>query len=159
MKKLVLIRHARADKNPDIPDIDQTLSETGKSVADEMAHNLHEKNDRPDLIISSPARRAKETAKIFAKAFNYADEIVIKDALYGSYNIESFLNIISEIDNNNDVVFLFGHNPKTSELTAVLVSGFKTSMKAGSVAAVELDLTDWNEVVPGCGNMQFYASP
>jgi len=68
MKTLLLIRHAKSGWNdPSLSDFDRTLTERGKSDAKMMAKRVKEKSIEIDLFVSSPAKRAKKTAKIFMK--------------------------------------------------------------------------------------------
>ena len=66
MKKLVLIRHAKSDwSNPFLDDFLRPLNKRGEKNAPLMAKVLKEKNIRPDLIISSPSLRTKQTLEYF----------------------------------------------------------------------------------------------
>ena len=68
MKKLYLIRHAKSSwKDITLDDFDRPLNKRGKTDAPFMAQKLKDKNIYPDIIISSPAKRAKSTAKAFKK--------------------------------------------------------------------------------------------
>lgn len=68
MKTLYLVRHAKSSWNdPDIDDFDRPLNKRGKINAPEMAQRMVERGELPNLIISSPAKRARSTAKMMAK--------------------------------------------------------------------------------------------
>lgn len=71
MKQLLLIRHAKSSwDDPSVNDFERSLNERGKKDAPVMAQRLSDKNIRIDSFISSPAKRASRTAKIFAEIFN-----------------------------------------------------------------------------------------
>src|SRR4051794_9695084 len=71
MKTLILVRHAKSSwDQPGVSDIDRPLNERGKSDAPQMAKRLKERNIKIDLFISSPAKRAKKTAKYFAEEYD-----------------------------------------------------------------------------------------
>ena len=80
MKTLLLIRHAKSDwGDPGLDDIDRPLSERGKRDAPAMAHRLLDKKIKINGFISSPAKRATRTAKIFAATFRMnKDKIIIR---------------------------------------------------------------------------------
>ncbi|MFM7854987.1 MAG: SixA phosphatase family protein, partial [Flammeovirgaceae bacterium] len=68
MKKLYIIRHAKSSwDEPDLADFERPLSDRGKRDAPRMAKRLKEKRLTPDAVLTSPARRAKNTCHIFCK--------------------------------------------------------------------------------------------
>ena len=93
MKKLFLIRHAKSSHDDlKMKDIDRTLNNRGKEDAPMMGKILKEKGVKPDLIFSSPAVRALETAKFFSKELNL---------LYGQrlfLNV-SYMHILNMVNN------------------------------------------------------------
>jgi len=67
MKKLIFVRHARAeDPTTGITDFDRSLTAKGKVISQQMARRFREKENNPGLMITSPAFRAIDTAFIFA---------------------------------------------------------------------------------------------
>ncbi len=80
MKTLYIIRHAKSSwKDTTLDDFDRSLNKRGKLNAPLMGDRLKSKNIVPDLILSSPAKRAKKTAKIIAEKVEYARVIVNKE--------------------------------------------------------------------------------
>ena len=79
MKRLVLVRHAKAVQWGYEDDFNRDLTERGVSDAGKVSAFLKEKGIRPDLIITSPAARALQTAMIFAGTFNYPEEKVVEE--------------------------------------------------------------------------------
>ena len=81
MKQLLLIRHAKSDWNDaSLSDFDRPLNNRGKTDAPVMAKRLLDKKVKIDLFISSPAKRAKKTASIFAKEYDIKkDKINFKE--------------------------------------------------------------------------------
>ena len=75
-----LVRHATADKGkPKSPDRKRVLSKKGRKEAVKMAKKLKKNDMLPDLLVSSPAKRAIQTARVFAKAVKYPkDKILLK---------------------------------------------------------------------------------
>src|SRR5207302_4503921 len=95
MKTLFLIRHAKSSWNDTaLPDKDRPLSDRGRRDAPKMGKRLAKRDVKPDLILSSPARRALTTAEIIAKKLDYKlKEIVADDRLYASA-VHDLLNVI-----------------------------------------------------------------
>jgi phosphohistidine phosphatase len=91
-------------------DFNRGLNERGLKDAPFVAERLKKYGVKPDIIISSFAKRALTTANIIAKTLNAAN-LVIKQELYNS-NTAVYLNIIQNIyDDKYKTVFIIGHNP------------------------------------------------
>ena len=72
MKTLFLIRHAKSSwDDTALPDKDRPLADRGRRDAPKMGKRLAKRDVKPDLILSSPARRALTTAEIVAKKLDY----------------------------------------------------------------------------------------
>jgi phosphohistidine phosphatase len=84
MKKLYLVRHAKSSwEDSSLDDIDRPLNGRGKNNAPEMGERLKKQGILPDLLISSPAKRAMSTAKKIAERVGYSKkEILIDENLY-----------------------------------------------------------------------------
>ena len=84
MKTLLLIRHAKSSwSEARQPDFERTLTDSGKSDARMMALRIKEKSLKITLFVSSPAKRARKTAKIFMEEFaEKKDNLVTIPTLY-----------------------------------------------------------------------------
>jgi phosphohistidine phosphatase len=138
MKTLFLIRHAKSSwDDPALSDKDRPLGDRGRRDAPRMGKRLAKRNVKPDLILSSPARRALTTAEIIAKKLDYKrKDIVVDDRLYASA-VDGLLNVIHGLGDNLERVILFGHNPELTEL-AHRLSGEITHMPTCAVR-------DWHQ--------------
>ena len=117
MKQLVLVRHAKSSwNNTDLADFDRPLSSRGKRDAPEMAERLKLWGLKPDLILSSPAKRARKTAKIVAEVLDYPNQAIGWDSRLYLQGVRSLLAVLAETDSSRDVVLLVGHNPDLTEL-------------------------------------------
>src|SRR6185436_5308799 len=83
-KTLILVRHAKSSWDDlGLSDFDRPLNDRGKKDAPVMAERLANKKIKIDAFISSPAKRAARTARIFAKEFDKKkDDIIYKTELY-----------------------------------------------------------------------------
>ena len=95
MKTLIVVRHAKSSWDfSGIDDIDRPLNDRGKKDAPEMAKRLKERNIKVDLFVSSPAKRAKKTAKYFAEEFDVnKKDIVLIDKLYEA-SVPTFYSVV-----------------------------------------------------------------
>src|SRR6476659_2397420 len=107
MKTLFLIRHAKSSwDDTALPDKDRPLGDRGRRDAPKMGKRLAKRDVKPDLILSSPARRALTTAESVAKKLDYK--------LTGA--VHDLLNVIHKVGDKLERVMLFGHNPELTEL-------------------------------------------
>ena len=145
MKKLYIIRHAKSSWNDeDIEDFERPLNKRGKQNAPLMGEKLKEKEIMPDIIISSPAQRARSTVEIIAKKINYKQKIIFNEDLYEA-DVTTLHNILSKIDNEKSVVFLIGHNPELNMLAEVYV-GFDENIPTCGVLEVEFNCDRWKDI-------------
>ena len=117
MKELILIRHAKSSwKDSSLDDRERPLNKRGERDAPEMGARLARRKHKPNLIVSSPAVRALETARIIARKLGYPrKDIAVEDRLYGAGGAE-LLDVIRNTDESVTTLMLFGHNPGLTEL-------------------------------------------
>ncbi|MFA6190829.1 MAG: histidine phosphatase family protein [Sulfurimonas sp.] len=145
MKKLYIIRHAKSSwEETSLSDFERPLNKRGRADAPFMGSKLKEKKVIPDLIFSSPALRAKTTAEIIAKKVEFKKEIVFDENIYES-SVSELHKIVSEIDDKNRVVFLFGHNPSLNMLAQNYLD-FNENIPTCGVVEIEFDCDSWSEI-------------
>ncbi len=117
MKDLILVRHAKSSwKDATLDDRERPLNKRGERDAPEMGARLARCKNRPDLIVSSPAVRALETARVIAGKLDYPrGSIVVKESLYGA-GVADLLGVIRSVDESVARLMLFGHNPGLTDL-------------------------------------------
>src|SRR5215510_4514706 len=146
MKTLFLIRHAKSSwEYTALPDKDRPLNDRGKRDAPKMGKRLAKRDVKPDLVLSSPARRALTTAEIIAKKLNYKRrDIVVDDRLYAGA-VRDLLNVVHKLGDNLERVILFGHNPELTELAHRLSSEI-THMPTCAVAEFTFNAKSWSHI-------------
>lgn len=142
MKRLFLLRHAKSSwKDPDLTDHDRPLNKRGKRDAPRMGKLLSDEGLIPDLILSSTALRARNTAELVAKASGYPGAIELSGDLYHA-DVPTFLAVLQELFYDYSGVLLVGHNPGIAEFLYVL-TGQSEQMPTAALALVELDVESW----------------
>ncbi|MCK4974235.1 MAG: histidine phosphatase family protein, partial [Sulfurimonas sp.] len=138
-------RHAKSSwKDLYLDDFERPLNKRGKANAPFMGDRLKDKKIVPDIIISSPALRAKKTAKIIAKKVKYSKKILFNEDVYDSS--PSILHkILTKIDDKNSIVFLFGHNPELNMLAENYVD-FDENIVTCGVVEIEFDCKRWTDI-------------
>ena len=150
MKRIVLVRHATAVKrSPDKQDFDRALRKSGEKEARDMVKRTKALVGKPQLMISSPADRALETAKIFAKGFGYPiKKIEKRQELYEELLPKTFLELLKGLDDQLDSVMIFGHDPSFTEFARFLLPEFNDAMPKCGVVVAAVDAPSWSEIAP-----------
>ncbi len=145
MLKLFIIRHAKSSwKNSLLSDFDRPLNRRGKLSAPFMGEKLKEKKVLPDIIISSPALRAKTTAEIIAKEVKYSKNIIFKQDIY-DIGESAIHKILKKLDDKNSIIFLFGHNPDLNMLAEDYV-GFDKNIPTCGIVQIEFNCKKWKDI-------------
>ncbi|HLG35676.1 MAG TPA: histidine phosphatase family protein [Bacteroidia bacterium] len=152
MKTLLLARHGTAEERREGEnDFDRTLTEAGKKESAIAGKKLLSMNLIPEIIISSPAPRAFETAKIISGKIKYPKEkIRIEKVLYTG-NVQQALKLLSQIPGTKQIVILCGHNPLLEEIFSSLCEGRVKEIHKGDIAAVSFEMDDWRNVKGNTG--------
>jgi phosphohistidine phosphatase len=146
MKQLILVRHAKSDwSTPSLGDIDRPLNDRGKRDAPVMAHRLLDKKIKIDAFISSPAKRAKRTATIFAKEYKRdKNEVILKEELYAASS-ETFYEVIKKVSDKQDTIAIFSHNPGITDFANSLTDSRIDNIPTCGIFAVKIDSKHWKE--------------
>lgn len=153
MKTLFINRHAKSSwKNRSLRDFDRPLNKRGKINAPFMAERFA-KEEKIDLIISSPAERAKQTAFAFQKACELpVEQFHFNENIYGA-GVSEMLDIVNGISDEHGSVMLFGHNPTFSELAWFFDHNFNDHMVTCARVKVEFDVDSWSFVAKNSGRI------
>ncbi|HEY7772767.1 MAG TPA: histidine phosphatase family protein [Marinagarivorans sp.] len=132
-KQLILLRHGKSDWNMGCSDFDRPLKKRGKRGAQRIGAYLRDNAMVPDLVLSSPAVRAKSTAEKCVKAMGLsADSIVYERELYESHAFTLF-NVIQRQSAQPSCILLVGHNPGLSDLLSYLSEEILTAGEDGKL--------------------------
>lgn len=147
MKTLYVIRHAKSSwADPDLIDLERPLNKRGLRDAPFMAKLLNGKGVHIDKLISSPAKRAHETAIHFAKQWKIpADQILLDRQIYEGTPAR-LLEKVQELNNDWETVFLFGHNPTLTSFINLFAGDYLANLPTCGVAHLEADVDDWRKV-------------
>lgn len=160
MKKLVLIRHAKSDWHSNAAtDFERPLNKRGRKNAPIMGKRLAERGCSPDLLLSSPAQRARETAEAIAEQFNLtAADITFEQSIYEA-SLATLTKLVHSLDDELENVILIGHNPGVSELGEWLTDDAPEWLPTCGLLALELTIDVWSEASAGCAFLAAYDYP
>ena len=145
MKKLYLIRHAKSSwSDMSLDDFDRPLNKRGLQNAPMMAKRLKDKGVMPDIILSSPAKRAKKTANIIADGIGFSKKIKFDDELYEA--MPSLLHFkIQNIKDKHECAFLIGHNPELNMIAEDFVD-FGENIVTSGIVEIEFKCDSWAKI-------------
>lgn len=145
MKTLLLLRHAKSSwKDDSLKDHERPLKKRGRKDAKKIAKVI-EKNDLvPDLILSSTAVRAKETAEIVTKALEFNGKVKYSDELYMG-EPQDFVDVLQKVDNKFESVLIVAHNPGL-EAYLQIVDGEIEAVPTCGLGHLVLVIEDWKDL-------------
>jgi len=154
---LYLVRHAKSSwADPGMADIDRPLNKRGKRDAPIMGERLAERGVSPDVIVSSPAKRARRTAREFAKMLGYEGEVVIVDVAYGG-GPAAIIDVAQSIPERVTSLMVVGHNPDMTDLADSLTDYRVDAMPTCAVFGARFG--SWTSVGPSSGQFEFFVYP
>jgi phosphohistidine phosphatase len=147
MKTILILRHAKSSwKHPELSDHDRPLNKRGLTEAPQMGKLMRKEGLLPDIVLSSTARRARDTAQMVAEMCAYAGEIRLIPDLYRA-DVEDILGFLQNQDDSFSVVMVVGHNPDLEMLLSTL-TGEDEALPPAALAQVEMPIQSWKELDP-----------
>jgi phosphohistidine phosphatase len=111
----------------------------------------------PDLIVSSPAERAKQTVELFMMASGYDGETHFEQGIYNAY-IGDLVAVVQGLPDAVERAMLVGHNPGFEMLVEQLCGG-DVRMPTAAIAYIKLPVTSWADVGRETGELQWLVTP
>lgn len=160
MKMLYVVRHAKSSwQNPLMDDFDRPLNERGERDAPRMGKRLKEKEITPDLLLSSPAKRALTTCQKIADVLNCSHTKIKTEARLYHASEETILEIIKSCNDKHDVVMYFGHNPGLTDFVNRLTSVLIDNVPTCGVVACSLPIKSWKDLKWEQAKIEFFYYP
>jgi phosphohistidine phosphatase len=145
MKTLLVLRHAKSSwKDFTLADYQRPLNKRGKRDAPKVGHLLREDGLVPELILSSPAIRARTTAEIVAEESGYEGEIEYFPDFYPG-DPQSYIEALNHLSDEYRYVMVVGHNPGLEELLETL-TGDWLSLPTAALAQILFSIKSWREL-------------
>jgi len=158
MKTLLLLRHAKSDWGDDsLPDFDRPLAPRGKRDAPRMGKALRKRGVMPELIISSPAARAKTTIEDFMKAAHLDLTVKFAESIYGAPSSE-LMKVIRSLPDEISRALMVGHNPGFEDLLNRL-TGKRERMPTAALARIEFQIDQWADIEEEKGKLMWLLTP
>lgn len=160
MKRLLLVRHAKSSwEDMKLEDIDRPLNKRGKKDAPTMGLRLKKMKILPDILISSPAKRALSTAKKIAEKINYPKKNILQENLLYHGTNQDLIKIVKNLPDNAESVMLFGHNPGFTDFANRLCKINISNIPTTGIVAIDFQINKWSKADYGMGELVFFDYP
>lgn len=146
-RRLLIIRHGKSSwDNEGLDDIDRPLAERGIRAANDMAQRLKDMGIAPDLMLSSPASRALNTALIMSRVWELEpNSLQIHDSLYDAY-VSEINQVVSGTPDAILNLAIFGHNPAFTQYANHFLEEPLDNLPTAGVVIVTLEAADWKDM-------------
>lgn len=156
-RELWLLRHGKSDQDAQMIDFERPLKKRGKLAAQRVGVWMKQQHLIPDVVLSSPAKRAYDTAKIVCAALGFDESVVHQDKRLYFQGVELLKVILSECSEQSGRVLLVGHNPDFEDLLFDLVGALSlpdTDKLLPTAALARLGMPDnWRHLTAGCAQL------
>ena len=163
MKQILLLRHAKSSwEDEKLQDFDRPLSGRGLKDAPLMGEFLRKTKYKPDQIISSNAKRAKETTELALSGMKKEEEIIHwNENLYYGESLD-YLKAIQSAQERTERIMIVGHNPKIEDTAGALIGQERVSnliMPTAALVCLTTYVKEWKQVKWGTCTLTWMMIP
>ena len=158
MKTLYVLRHAKSSwENAELADFDRPLNERGETAAPFMGKVMRSHEFVPALILSSPAVRARETARLVKEAAGFDADIKYDEQIYEA-SPQTLRQVVSAIDERFESAMIVGHNPGMEGFVRLLTEKLEP-MATAALAVIDLNISRWEQISGSTGELRQVIRP
>ncbi|WP_442754353.1 SixA phosphatase family protein [Methylocystis sp. JAN1] len=166
MRRLLLLRHGKADRHSAGGDRERPLTGRGEADARLVGEFLHKAGMTPDLAVASNARRAKQTLERALEAFPGHVTHLIENTIYLATR-EHLVEVLRQTPDKVRTLLAVGHNPGFAELADWLAGGgdaagldqMRSSYPTAALAILDFETEHWAEVRKGTARLYRFVTP
>jgi phosphohistidine phosphatase len=152
MKTLFLLRHAKSSwRDAGLPDFERPLNERGRRAAPRIGKYMRRQKMQPQLILCSPAERARQTIALVSAAAAFKAELRFDERIYEA-TVARLISVLSQIDEKAGTALVVGHNPGMEELLQSLTSEVR-HMPTAALAHIALNIERWADIGEQSGDL------
>jgi phosphohistidine phosphatase len=140
-----------------LADFERPLNSRGLDAARFIGTLIYDRNLEPQAIVSSPAKRAKQTAVLVKELAGISKPVKFDERIYEASPLTLF-NLIREFDENLESVLIVGHNPGFENLVRLL-TGESVQMPTAALARLNLNIEKWSDLGTNSNELEFLVRP
>ena len=160
MLTLFLCRHAKSSwDEPGLSDKDRPLNARGKNDAPMMGRMLENREENPDLIISSPAERAFKTAKLISDEIGYRQKDIIVDNRIYMAGIDDFIEVLKECRSKDTTIMIFSHNYGITDFANYICSSRIDNIPTCGIVKIKFEFSNWEKIKKEKGKLEYFIYP
>jgi phosphohistidine phosphatase len=163
MKKIYILRHAKAEHSNNGGDQARRLAPDAIEQCQRLANLLLEKQIIPDVILSSPAIRTKDTIAHILKFMQATCDVSVIQELYDS-SPKIMLSLIQQLSDEAKSVMIVGHNPTVQEFCYEFAQHnqdnpyllkLRFGMSPATLVCFTVNTTSWQKIMPTLSNLEW----
>jgi len=164
-RELLILRHAKSDwDGKAASDFERPLAKRGRKDAPRVGEWLYREGVVPDVIVSSPAERARATVLRVCKSLDYKKKDILWDTDIYEAGVPDLLGVLARVSASAPTVLLVGHNPGLEELVRYLTGDDLEEPADGKLlptaALARLEMPDdWSNLEGGCAGLVSIVRP
>ncbi|KAB1071244.1 histidine phosphatase family protein [Tamlana haliotis] len=149
MKNLILVRHAKSSWEFDVIDHERPLTQRGVEDAHLVSKALKKEGLEIDMLVSSDAKRAKNTAEVFISNLNINQEIVTYN--YDLYDFAGYnlLEFIKSSDDSINTLMVFGHNHAFTDFVNTYGDLNIDNVPTAGFVKIQFNISHWRDLNKG----------
>ena len=168
MLNLMLLRHAKSSlAEAGQEDSDRPLNDRGRHAATAVGRYMASHSLVPQLVLCSPARRARETWGLVAGELTTPPKILIAAEIYDFGDGKALMECLRQKAGAAQSVLLVGHNPSIAGLAQSLLGKGSDSLRerlakkypTAALAVISFDLDNWSSLTAGAGTLRHFVVP
>lgn len=163
-RTLIILRHAKSDWDQSCSDYDRPLNKRGRRDAPSIGTWLGAQSVQPERVLSSPARRTRETVEAVSTAAGIAPAAIEWDERIYLASLDQLLTLLGERADDPACIMLVGHNPGLEDLLLYLARDPIPRGRNGkllttaTLARLVVD-SDWQHLARGCASLETIVRP
>ncbi|WP_082422525.1 SixA phosphatase family protein [Aquimarina longa] len=149
MKTLYMIRHAKSSWEFDLPDIKRPLNEKGLRDAELVGEELKTLIKSLDMVLCSPAERARTTARIITSHLDISEGIFHLEPNLYDFEGSMVIDIIKKCNDQINSLMIFGHNHAFTSIANFFGDKHIDNLPTTGVVVMEFEDDKWSTISVG----------
>jgi phosphohistidine phosphatase len=167
MRRLILLRHAKSDwTGMGVKDRDRALASRGRDSAPKIGAYMAHHALVPDLVLVSPATRARDTWELVAEVLPKAPPAAFEERIYET-GPKAIFEVIKATKPEVHVLLVVGHNPGLRDLAEFLIASGDIDARqrllekfpTAALAVIDFPVDDWARLHPKSGRLDRFVAP